>query len=1592
MPSPFTSGGSKLPKINTSSGYVPLAGSKKKSKKETKQDQPFYLDVLDFIQRPQRAFTGGLANITDKDRSTTLLGGVLGGISGREKKDFDEVLNNMGWKQSKAGSRYNVFGTKGALDLFDIVSFVGDTALDPLTYLTLGGTSAAKAGAKSAYQAVKDAGFDVTEAVTSRGQRKAIEDVAQKQSQNLLEKLMPKTGESRTQKVTGSGKGTRVVDEGLEMVDGVKVDPKLNQRLVLKLAEKKKQDVMKIAGDAAKAGREKAQNALINIDVPFFNILKSFGTKPAWLKTVDPKIGVAQIAKLNQLFEEAGITQRQRDLLDDPEVDDAIKENIIKRIGATPEQKMSIIKQIAGVDKIEDLTRQDLLEIQRRLREAKLKPLDNVGQTQTVNTISSMEPARQNMENLVQQMEVLMSTKYADEMEELRRINPELSDNEILNKIIRESNMPKKVTDIDYIDTPVSMQEAYSKNYYNRLKSIPKDVRDLMESISVRLNATGEANDIFTQQFLDILKSLSKKPEDTKVFKTFVRDLNNKRKSIIEKIESNIKETNETVFEKTRKSFEQNRKKDINKVIEQNKKDRKPIIEKYKKQYDAIKETVRKRNLNQLDKINYLKGVKREIELLKKAELEKLNKDFNLKKSAINKKAKEDLDKRLKTLEKGFKNIIKSKTEPLLKKFDEDAEVLKANKLKELTDELKTKNKDYLEKLKLIDDNLGEDIAKNFVKKRPAYKNIIKEVQKLLRDPSRQVKVGYNKDINETLFANPKGVDIGTLRQKQNIDVVDSQAVENLPNMQTAVVRDADGNTIDTVQTFNRNFQNLDTSRFVRDMGGESVAGKVLRRYNLFNARTFRSEDAAVEATASMGVDKANQMKGRERDIEKQINELTDAAKKAGLTDEEIQLIPYMLEKVFPDEYFDDVAKAGVMNDLKKLSQLRESVDVLKADYIEKAAKLSADKKDIIEKLKDLTKERKSLKKGSDDYKASMLKTEKLQEDLVALRKIDLKKENLEKLTKIQENITKQKEKIRINRIKGQPAIDEVLNQVTDGDAEKIAALKGIAKRFESIFANMARLGVEAGTMDKLRKNYYAHVINLTDKDFNDIVKRYQNDPEIGELVRKKAKDKFAQERTSFQTMADLDNKLVELQNRLDEMGSVDSEEYQKLSERIEVLSNLFERDPFKALAKRSKQAIKSVAMRQLQNQMAQDGLLLRSTDAIPDGYVQIKPEQFKALGLAEEFKDGYINQEVLDGINRSQNIFTDRGIENVLRSAESVTNIWKTLTTSLVPSHYWFNFMGNLANNVMAGVGLDAYAEAGQLMKAYKNGTLTPEQESIIQQALDNGVLNQTSFADLMGTASLQTGQRNKLEEFEKFMVDNRVTQSARQYVGDPIDNLFRLAHYVDVLKKTYSPQLAAESVRKHLFNYSELTKADRITKAFVPFWNWTKNNIPLQLNKFLTKPRYAIAYARLKDQSQGDLVDDPTIPSWLKESYIKVGDNSFYNLRLPLQDLATLYGFDSETFARLGGMQTPFLRVPQELALNKQYFGDRYVDFEKLGGGEYNNATVAQYLGGQFGGVLNRVGNLAVKDIPNQEDNKNILDNLRDFFTGKTVNLKQE
>jgi hypothetical protein len=228
--------------------------------------------------------------------------------------------------------------------------------------------------------------------------------------------------------------------------------------------------------------------------------------------------------------------------------------------------------------------------------------------------------------------------------------------------------------------------------------------------------------------------------------------------------------------------------------------------------------------------------------------------------------------------------------------------------------------------------------------------------------------------------------------------------------------------------------------------------------------------------------------------------------------------------------------------------------------------------------------------------------------------------------------------------------------------------------------------------------------------------------------------------------------------------------------------------------------------------------------------------------------------------------------------------------------------------------------------------------------------------------------------------------------------ENFFRLAHFIDRVKRSSAPTLAkaaeeaAYYVRKFHFDYTDVTPFEQAVMArLLPFYKWTRFATPLMLQTFFAKPGAILNWQRVQagiSEAAGFPVDENMLPSadLILPQYFSDaamyplytssrGNNVYMNPGVPSTQIGNqTLGLSGDNPSEVGGSafrslvasSSPFLQAPFELATGHRVFG----------GGDIPTGPTGKYLLGRFGGP-----------VPNLEMNSGKADfdtRLLSAFTG--------
>lgn len=233
-----------------------------------------------------------------------------------------------------------------------------------------------------------------------------------------------------------------------------------------------------------------------------------------------------------------------------------------------------------------------------------------------------------------------------------------------------------------------------------------------------------------------------------------------------------------------------------------------------------------------------------------------------------------------------------------------------------------------------------------------------------------------------------------------------------------------------------------------------------------------------------------------------------------------------------------------------------------------------------------------------------------------------------------------------------------------------------------------------------------------------------------------------------------------------------------------------------------------------------------------------------------------------------------DPVINEFLRKYDAVQDAWKAWTLAIFPAYHSRNFVGNLWNNWLAGITNPKYyvyasrlqrGEAFHITDVFGRRWTSAE---FVDEMRKLGVMDKGQFgADILRTLETQL-KSGKPGQWGR---ENWVVKQGFK-VGQAIENNARVTHFIAKIAEGYTPQEAAMSVKKYLFDYSELTEFEKnVMKRLFPFYAWTRKNIPLQLEHLVTNPaKFSVIYkGRKAIEDDEQKPKEKFLPQWVIENF---------------------------------------------------------------------------------------------------------------------------
>jgi len=162
-------------------------------------------------------------------------------------------------------------------------------------------------------------------------------------------------------------------------------------------------------------------------------------------------------------------------------------------------------------------------------------------------------------------------------------------------------------------------------------------------------------------------------------------------------------------------------------------------------------------------------------------------------------------------------------------------------------------------------------------------------------------------------------------------------------------------------------------------------------------------------------------------------------------------------------------------------------------------------------------------------------------------------------------------------------------------------------------------------------------------------------------------------------------------------------------------------------------------------------------------------------------------------------------------------------------------------------------------------------------------------------------------------------------------VEDIVRLGIGMDTLKWGGTTDDALERIAKSQFDYDELTSFERDwAKRFIPFYTWTRKNVPYQLKQLAAHPEKYNRLLSAKRNLELGTEEESVVPDYYLEPFGIRMPFSYKGARvysapdLPFQDLARYFGGQGLKGAvqdYISGA-TPIIKTPLEVAFGKQIF----------------------------------------------------------------------
>lgn len=295
---------------------------------------------------------------------------------------------------------------------------------------------------------------------------------------------------------------------------------------------------------------------------------------------------------------------------------------------------------------------------------------------------------------------------------------------------------------------------------------------------------------------------------------------------------------------------------------------------------------------------------------------------------------------------------------------------------------------------------------------------------------------------------------------------------------------------------------------------------------------------------------------------------------------------------------------------------------------------------------------------------------------------------------------------------------------------------------------------------------------------------------------------------------------------------------------------------------------------------------------------------------------------EMFDNVNRLREPDFVRGLNKFIGRYTGFFKAYATASPGFVVRNTMSNtFMlvasGADPRNLMRGLGL--FNEWRQAVKTVGERAWIETLPDDVRGLVETAVRSMDAAGKGRGAEAMRMWKPKR-----KWLTENKYLRTF-QSANEVTENSARFMLAFDQVTKGASFDQATATVKRFLFDYEDVGRADLAMRTVIPFWFWMSRNLPLQITNRYANPRAYNIYRSAMNNFGEDIESEDNVPSWLVQSgATKIGEGLFFAPDLGFNRVNEQINQLKDP-KRLLSYVNPLLRVPFETALSdKRFYND--------------------------------------------------------------------